>query len=266
MPIPSLGVRVRMAAVGEANREHPRSLVSLARTAEDVGADAFFVDEADPRGGPNDPFVLLGALSAATSTLTLGCIANRIGGRPPSMVAKSIASLDVLSDGRALGCLGLPDGDEHVDSLDELTEALSIVRLMLDVSGASFLGSHYAIDIAFNEPRSERQEPVPLGVYLRSDQQGQEASRWLSAEFVGTLDEAGFIVARPNDAADLSERGVRFISLVEADDSERSSAVADRAKRAFDAGHAGVVLDWATLPSPDRLVDVVTRAALSRPS
>ena len=255
-----------MTAVGEAKQEQARSLVSLARTAEVIGVDAFFVDEADPPGAPNDPFVLLGALAAATTTLTLGCIANRTGRRPPSMIAKSVASLDVLSVGRALGCLRLPDEREHVDALDELAEALSIVRLMLDVSGASFVGSHYAIDVAFNEPRSERQDPVPLGVYLPSNDRAKEASRWLSARFVGMLDEAGFIVARPSDAADLCERGVRVIALVGASDAERPSEVADRAKRAFDAGHAGVILDWPALPTPDRLIEVLTEGALSKPS
>jgi len=60
-----------------------------------------------------DPFVYLGALSAATRDIALGVASVILPLRHPAHVAKAAASADVLSDGRLL--LGVASGDRPAE-------------------------------------------------------------------------------------------------------------------------------------------------------
>ena len=53
-----------------------------------------------------DPFVTLGAMAAVTTTLRLGTGIALVAQRDPIHTAKQVASLDVLSDSRALFGIG----------------------------------------------------------------------------------------------------------------------------------------------------------------
>jgi len=80
------------------------SWLDLARRCEDVGARALLVSD-HPGTGPS-PFVALAAASAVTSTLRLGSYVLNAGVRDPLLVAGDVATLDVVSGGRAEVGLG----------------------------------------------------------------------------------------------------------------------------------------------------------------
>ena len=87
-----------------------------AQRAEGLGFPAlwlrdvpFNVPSFGDAGQPFDPFVYLGALAIATSTIALGVASIVLPLRHPAHVAKAAASVDVLSDGRLL--LGIASGD-----------------------------------------------------------------------------------------------------------------------------------------------------------
>jgi len=75
------------------------SWLDLARRCEDVGARAMLVSD-HPGTGPS-PFVALAAASAVTSTLRLGSYVLNAGVRDALLVAGDVATLDVVSGGRA---------------------------------------------------------------------------------------------------------------------------------------------------------------------
>ncbi|HUZ21047.1 MAG TPA: LLM class flavin-dependent oxidoreductase [Acidimicrobiales bacterium] len=204
MVIWSVGLRLRLAPLA---RGLPRAGIALAELgsvaveAEAAGFDALYLAGSDQNivlGTPDgaetvlpDPFVALGAVVPLTSRLALGCLATPLGERPPSLLAKVVASLDVCSAGRAVAALGpaprgpgtaAPQGadaarakpgrartggaERESDAIGRLGEALEVCRAMLRLPAPSMDGAYYRIDRAWNEPKADRPEPTPVGLLI----------------------------------------------------------------------------------------------------
>jgi probable F420-dependent oxidoreductase len=166
-----------------------RALVDLARRAEDAGFDAVMVSEhvamgpgADAQGLPDNPrdyalpgnqdpatpwpdaLTLLAAVASVTTRLRLvaGAIIPPL--RHPVLLAKQLATLDLLSEGRLVvqptvswhrreyEALGV-DFSSRGALLDEHLEAW---RVLWDRSPASFAGAHYRFADVFLEPKPYR--------------------------------------------------------------------------------------------------------------
>lgn len=94
----------------------PDVVVGWARDAEANGWDGFFLWDHlrwDDRVEVHDPWVLLGAIAAATSRLRLGTMVTPLSRRRPAVVAKHLVTLDHLSGGRATLGVGLGDPPDH---------------------------------------------------------------------------------------------------------------------------------------------------------
>jgi alkanesulfonate monooxygenase SsuD/methylene tetrahydromethanopterin reductase-like flavin-dependent oxidoreductase (luciferase family) len=120
--------------------------------------------------------------------------------RPPAVMAKAAASLDVLSGGRfelGLGAGGLPDpiagfgGPRRSpgESVEALEEAIDVIRLLWsDQRSVSFEGKHYRLDDARPGPPP----PHPIGIWLGAFKPrmlrlvGRKADGWLPS--LGVLD------------------------------------------------------------------------------
>jgi alkanesulfonate monooxygenase SsuD/methylene tetrahydromethanopterin reductase-like flavin-dependent oxidoreductase (luciferase family) len=123
-------------------------------------------------GGQLDAMVTLPALAAVTRRVTLGTLVLAIGFRPPSVLAKAVASLDRLSEGRFE--LGLGAGwheAEYVaagldfpppgERLEELEEAVAVIRAMVSAGRSSISGRRFVVTDAPNYPQAER-AAVPI--------------------------------------------------------------------------------------------------------
>jgi alkanesulfonate monooxygenase SsuD/methylene tetrahydromethanopterin reductase-like flavin-dependent oxidoreductase (luciferase family) len=161
-----LGLRFRPAAAGDDVRSFVGQLEVVARAAEDAGYDTLWLPAAVPAGvraaGVLDPFVTAAALVPATSSIRLGCLEQPVEGRAPAMLAKAVASLDVLSGGRA--ALGF----EVAGDTEALAEALRIVRSMLTEDAPTVEGSRFQVRGAWNEPRRRDGSP-PIVVHLGTE-------------------------------------------------------------------------------------------------
>jgi len=172
-----------------------RSIVRFAVEAEDAGFDAVMVSEhvvlgpdADADGLPSNPrdyalpgnqdpatpwpssLVLLSAVAAATTRLRLvaGAIIPPL--RHPLLVAKDLATLDLLSEGRLViqptvswhrpeyDALGVPFGSRG----ELLDEHLAAWDVLWRDSPASFDGTHYRFHDVYLEPKSFRPEGPTL--------------------------------------------------------------------------------------------------------
>jgi probable F420-dependent oxidoreductase len=172
-----------------------RSLVRMALEAEEAGFDGVMVSEhvalgrgADADGLPENPrdyalpfnqdpstswpdaLTLLAAIAGATSRLRL--IASSIIAplRHPVLLAKQLATLDLLSEGRLVvqptvswhraeyEALGVRF-EERGELLDEHLEAW---RVLWTGSPATFEGRHYRFDDVWLEPKSFRPSGPPL--------------------------------------------------------------------------------------------------------
>lgn len=78
--------------------------LDLARRAEAAGFDTLLA--ADHPGSCASPFVALAAAAAVTSTIRLGSYVANAGVREPMLLATDVATLDMVSGGRALLGIG----------------------------------------------------------------------------------------------------------------------------------------------------------------
>jgi hypothetical protein len=94
----------------------PRSaferLAHLVRAGEAAGFDSFFAgdhlmsDKAAPGGRWLELYTTLSALAARTSYIKLGALVGAVLFRNPALLAKTVTSLDVISNGRAIFGIG----------------------------------------------------------------------------------------------------------------------------------------------------------------
>jgi F420-dependent oxidoreductase-like protein len=127
-------------------------------------------------GGPEAPmpeaYTLLGALAATTGRARLGTLVSPVTFRYPSLLAKAVTTLDVISGGRAVLSLGAGwDAGEHAaygvpfpglgERQDRLEEAAQLCRAMLRGSPTTFEGRYYAVTAALNSP-APLQPSVPV--------------------------------------------------------------------------------------------------------
>lgn len=147
------------------------SWLALAREVEGAGFDGLYV--ADHPGTVAAPFVALAAAAAVTDRIRLGtCVANA-GMWEPVALANEIATLDLMSAGRAVLGVGaghtpgewtsagrpFPSPGERVDRMIELVEA---TQALLAGATVSSKGSHFTLaDAALVHPRPV-QDLVPL--------------------------------------------------------------------------------------------------------
>jgi probable F420-dependent oxidoreductase len=81
-----------------------RGWLDLARRAEEIGFESLYV--ADHPGACASPFVSLAAAAAVTTRLKLGSYVVNAGVREPILLASDVATLDLISGGRAVLGLG----------------------------------------------------------------------------------------------------------------------------------------------------------------
>lgn len=143
-------------------------LAAVARLAEDRGFDSLWVaDDAgsggESRTGPEslfEAYSLLSALATRTASVGLGALPLGPTVRSPSIVAKIVTGVDVISHGRALLALGIDAGDP--EAVERLGEELAIGRALLTEEESSFQGRFYQLDHAPNRPRPVRAGGIPL--------------------------------------------------------------------------------------------------------
>lgn len=110
-----------------------------------MGARALLVSD-HPGMGPS-PFVALAAAAAVTSTLRLGSYVSNAGVRDPLLLASGVATLDVVSDGRAE--LGIGAGHTPAEwEMTGRTRPTPIDRVQHMISVASVVGELLAGRVA----------------------------------------------------------------------------------------------------------------------
>jgi alkanesulfonate monooxygenase SsuD/methylene tetrahydromethanopterin reductase-like flavin-dependent oxidoreductase (luciferase family) len=122
-------------------------------------------------------YVVLGAWAAATERARLGLLVGANTFRNPGLVAKSIATLDHVSNGRAIAGLGaawfeyeheahgIPFGESVGERLAWLDEAAAALRTLLDGGRVtSPAGGHYAFrDLEHRPPPIQARVPIMIG-------------------------------------------------------------------------------------------------------
>ena len=176
-----LGIHFIDFLPGDAAQLTP-TLLSTATAAEDIGAsmftlaDHFFQMEAVGRA--EDPFLegytSLGYLAGQTSSITLALLVTGVTYRHPGLLAKTVTTLDVLSQGRSMFGIGAAWYErEHLalgvpypplrDRFEMLEETLQICQQMWSDNDGTYDGKHYQLAETICQPQPIRRPPILIG-------------------------------------------------------------------------------------------------------
>ncbi|MEO0492317.1 MAG: LLM class flavin-dependent oxidoreductase [Actinomycetota bacterium] len=161
----------------------PERLLDVARAAEEHGWDGLFLWDHTLRRETDevlDPWVMLGALAAATDRLRLGPMITPIVRRRLIKLAREILTVDVLSGGRLTLGLGLgvdTSGElskfgEIVDARTRgaiLDEGVPVLADLLAGERVQHRGEQFVVDDVFIEPRSPQGDRPPFWLAARGD-------------------------------------------------------------------------------------------------
>jgi probable F420-dependent oxidoreductase len=198
---------------------YPDNLKSLARTAEEVGIESMWVVEHvvipvgyrstypyDPSGkipGPEnmplpDPLLALTYAAAVTERIKLATGILILPQRHPIYVAKEVATLDVLSNGRAILGIGIGWLREEFDALGipfeeraaRTAESVRAMRSLWKGEPAPFEGKFFRWGALESNPKPVQSPGVPIVVGGHTESAARRAARYGDGFFPGVADTA----------------------------------------------------------------------------
>lgn len=192
----------------------------LARLADELGYDLLGLQDHPYQARFVDTMALLSVILADTTNLRVFPDVGNLPLRPPAMLAKLAATLDLLSDGRfelglgagafwdAIAAYGGPRRTPG-ESVEALEEAIQIIRhIWSGERGLRFEGAHYQLRGAHGGPRPAHEIGIWLGAYkprmLRLT--GRRADGWVPSLFMASVESLRDGHARIDAAAEQAGR------------------------------------------------------------
>ena len=145
---------------------------SLVRQIDDMGFDVMHVPQHRGTKGFG-PIAALASAAEISSRLRLGSLVLDNESVHPALLAKDLATIDLISDGRlevGIGAGWLPADHEPLgqvfpaagERIEKLMEAVEILRACWTLPSASFSGKHYQLNELANDPLPVQQPYPPL--------------------------------------------------------------------------------------------------------
>jgi len=159
----------------------PSVLAATAKVADEGGVDTFTLMDhwlqLESQAPVTDPmlegYTTLGFLAGQTERISLGLLVTGITYRPPGFLSKIVATLDVLSGGRAM--LGLGSGwyeREHralgvpfpplTERYTRFEESIRVLKQMFSDNDGGFQGRHYQLAETICSPKPIQPGGPPL--------------------------------------------------------------------------------------------------------
>lgn len=172
----------------------PREQFELVRRVEALGFDSVWCGDHVSFHLPlYESLTLLAAYAAITERIRLGTAVYLLALRPPAVVAKITATLDVLSGGRLIFGVGVGGenpkefeacGVPHRERGARVTEALEVVRALWRDTPATFKGRFTSFERVSIDPKPVQQPGPPIWIGGRSDaalaRAGRQGDGWVS--------------------------------------------------------------------------------------
>ena len=242
---------------------YPEMLTHLATTAERVGVESLWTVEHvvvpvgykstypyDPSGrmpAPEqmpipDPLSWLTYAAAVTKTIRLATGILILPQRHPLYVAKEVATLDVLSNGRAILGIGVGWLEEEFDALgisfaDRAARTAECVRAMRSLwkdEAEPFAGKFFRWGKLESHPKPVQKPGVPIVVGGHTELAARRAARYGDGFFPGVTDE-NKLVELLDVMRDECKKIGRDASTIEVT-SGRAAPTADSVKQLSDLG------------------------------
>ena len=159
----------------------PKAIVETAVKAEELGFDALFVNDHvivddSPRSAPwrnvYDPLMTLSYVAARTSRIMLGTSVLIMPYRNPIVTAKMVATLDQMSEGRAIAGVGSGWSEAEYDALGvpyrqrgaRTTEYLRLWQACWEPGPTTFHGRFFSFDKMHVSPKPLQQPHPPIWI------------------------------------------------------------------------------------------------------
>lgn len=230
---------------------------------------------------PNRPILEawseLAAIAAITERVQLGTLVTPPFFRNPAVLAKQIATIDQISNGRVIAGLGAGWNQPEFQAygcefpaigarLKGLEESIEIMKALWTEERATFEGEHFSVRDAFCEPKPVRRPPVLIGgggerVLMRIV--ARHADIWNNmAVFHAQLAAKIDVLRRRCDEADRDPSSLEISQqcvVIVAEDEPSARAALEKAQRIY-GGHMGSAIEehgiWGT---PERVIDCIER-------
>ena len=183
-----------------------KAVLELARLADVVGLDLVTFQDHPYQARFLDMWTLLSVVAAQTTNVKVAPNVANLPLRLPVVLARSVASLDLISNGRVelgLGAGAFWDGIEAVggrrltpgQSVNALAEAIEVIRAVWAPEGGSIRlpGEHYRVVGAHSGPAPAHHVEIWLGAYKPRmlALTGRRADGWLPSMGYADLSDLG---------------------------------------------------------------------------
>ena len=248
----------------------------LVRLADELGLDLVGIQDHPYQRRFLDTWTLISALAVQTTRIRFFADVGNLPLRPPAVLAKAAASLDVMTGGRielGIGAGGFWEAVEAMggprrtpaEAVDALDEAIQVIRLMwnADGKGVRFDGKHYRLAGVKPGPPPAHPMGIWVGAYgpKMLELVGRSADGWIPSAGRRPFEWFRDAVARVEDAAVAAGRDPRDIRRIVNigavfRDGEAGSPTqwADELRRFVDIGMDGFVFWPGDAPNPEELV------------
>jgi alkanesulfonate monooxygenase SsuD/methylene tetrahydromethanopterin reductase-like flavin-dependent oxidoreductase (luciferase family) len=196
----------------------PQRVVALARAAERAGLDLVTFQDHPYQPGYLDTWTLLAYVAAQTERIHVSANVLNLPLRPPAVLARAAASLDLLGGGRVelgLGAGSFWDAIEAMggrrltpgQGVTALSEAIDVIRGIWDADNPEILrldGTYYKVDGAKRGPAPAHDIGIWLGAYKPRmlHLTGRKADGWLpSMAYIRSMADIADSNAIIDDAA-----------------------------------------------------------------
>src|SRR5947209_9893716 len=236
-------------------------------------------------GGPQetfdvyDPLAGLAALARLTTDVRLGVLVASVPLRPPSVLAKALSTLDVISGGRLIAGLGAGNYEPELDAagvgmepsrtrLERLEEAIDVLDGLFAGGPFTYHGRHYRTQNARCLPRPVQRPRPPIWVGGKGDRLLDLCARradgwntvwaWTHDDYRARLSVLDRACERAGRAPEAVTRSVGLYTLVGEDEADLERRFERMRQRTLRGVLDGVGLDeWRT----GRLVGTVDEVA-----
>jgi F420-dependent oxidoreductase-like protein len=202
--------RLKLALIFSPAAGHPYAeLRDFAREAERVGLESFWVSDhffGGPVGVPDrdclEAWTLVAALARDTTRIRLGVLVAAAQYRNPALLAKIVAGVDQMSDGRVEFGVGAGWKAEEYRAygyefppagarVEQLKDTLEICRRLWTSDRATYHGKHYRIEDAVCAPKPAQRPHPPIWVGGSGPRVMRLAARYADGFDLGRRGPAG---------------------------------------------------------------------------
>ncbi|MFL2759795.1 MAG: LLM class flavin-dependent oxidoreductase [Dehalococcoidia bacterium] len=173
-------VRIGMAMSGwPFPGNDPTQLGDYVTEMEKLDIDSlWFTDRIVSESFTLEPVVAMSYVAAITEKLKFGTSVIALPLRNPTVLAKEIATLDFISNGRSLPAVGLgPEtendyeacGSDKKSRVGRTEEAVEIMRLLWSSNNVTYKGDHFTLNNVSIEPKPVQKELPPIWFGGRSE-------------------------------------------------------------------------------------------------